>query len=126
MNKESSETDRSFPREARLAKRSEIQRLQRRGKKIHTKSFIIAYEKSSKESSRLALTVSKKVDKRAVVRNTIKRRLRELFRKIRLQLKDNLEVVIIARGSAKECPYSECSRQIIGALKFHKLLKSEQ
>ena len=50
---------------------------------------------------RLGLAVSRKIDKRAVGRNRIKRRLRERFRQLRAQLAPGAYVVV-ARGGAAQ------------------------
>lgn len=109
-------------RTSRIAKRKDISRLQRLGNKIYTRGFILAYKNSIGPSSRIAITVSKKVDKRAVVRNTVKRRLREVFRTLKEQLSQNIDLVIIARKEALECNYDECARQISSALRSKRLL----
>ena len=50
---------------------------------------------------RLGLAVSRKVDKRAVGRNRIKRRLRERFRQLRARLAPGAYVVVARSGAAR-------------------------
>ena len=57
--------------------------------------------------SRYGITVSRHVGK-AVVRNRIKRRLREILRKVNLQ--PGLDFVIIARASAAQADYSKMKK----------------
>ena len=57
--------------------------------------------------SRYGITVSRHVGK-AVVRNKIKRRFREILRKITLQ--PGFDIVIIARASAAKADYSEMKK----------------
>jgi ribonuclease P protein component len=49
--------------------------------------------------SRLGITVSRKVG-RAVVRNRVKRRVREWFRGSRAKLREGIDLVVIGRSSA--------------------------
>ena len=59
----------------------------------------------------LGLTVSKKVGT-AVVRNRVKRRIREWFRRSRAALPQNLELVVIARRGAAEIGMLETEREL--------------
>jgi ribonuclease P protein component len=67
--------------------------------------------------SRLAVAVTTKIDKRAVVRNKIKRRIREVFRTIRADLLRPIDVVVIARRDAQICELNDYRREIVGALR---------
>jgi ribonuclease P protein component len=54
--------------------------MQSNGRKLFTPLALIVVSETEKEISRLGVVVSKRVDKRAVVRNRIKRYFREIFR----------------------------------------------
>ena len=56
-------------------------------------------------TSRLGLTVSSKVGT-AVVRNAVRRRLRELFRKRRDRWPGGMHLVVVARPSAREASFA--------------------
>ena len=78
---------------------------------------------SSQADSRLGLVVSRRVDKRAVVRNRIKRRLREIFRLHRARLTQPLDIVVVARREAATAEFSEIEREVIKALHGRGLLQ---
>lgn len=63
----------------KILKRPEYLRLSQSGKKTQDAFFIIIYAKSASGSPRLGITVSKRVGN-AVVRNRVKRLVREWFR----------------------------------------------
>lgn len=63
--------------------------------------------------TRLGITVSSKVGN-AVLRVQLRRWLRELFRKRRGQLPAGVDLVLIARGSAKDSDYEGLSRAFDG------------
>jgi ribonuclease P protein component len=62
--------------------------------------FTILSRSNSETHGRLGLAVSKRVDKRAVGRNRIKRMIRESFRAHQQQLK-GLDLVVIAKPPAR-------------------------
>lgn len=88
-----------FPKTFRLRKRPEFQRLSRTGKKVHSSNFVIISKANDRGESRLGITVSTKVGN-AVVRNRIKRLVREFFRRHRRELTPGLDILVIARESA--------------------------
>lgn len=50
------------------------------GKRVHSNVANLFYKKSSLQSSRLAIVVSKKISNRAVVRNKVKRQAKAIVR----------------------------------------------
>jgi ribonuclease P protein component len=87
--------DEGFPQGARLKRSVEFQRIQKTGRRFHTKLFVVCYCKKSLSTARFGLTVSRKVGN-AVTRNRVKRWLRESIRKSSHQF-DGLDVVFIAK-----------------------------
>jgi ribonuclease P protein component len=111
-----------LPREARICKRKEILFLQNKGTKIHTKNLVMIFRRRTTGSSRIAITTSKKVDKKAVVRNIAKRRIKEIFRLMRSSMAGSIDILFIARQSIKTCNYRTLENEITSALKQRKLL----
>ena len=106
----------AFGSSARLKKRSEINRCRDTGEKVYSKHFLLLLCEAPEEQSRLGITVTTKIDKRAVVRNRIKRRIREVFRLNRYRLKNPVEIVVVARRDSGEIEYKDFEREILGAL----------
>jgi ribonuclease P protein component len=92
-----------FPKTARLLKRSEFLRISNTGAKFHSANFVVISSANSERESRLGITVSGKVGN-SVIRNRIKRRVREFFRRRRAALRPNVDIVVIARKSAASLP----------------------
>lgn len=101
----------TFDKEVRLRRRSEFLRVQDRGHKITADCLLCLVLPNGRAEglTRLGLTVSTKVGN-AVVRNRIRRRLRELFRLKRANLPRGLDLVFIARPSAAEADWPRLNR----------------
>jgi ribonuclease P protein component len=65
-----------------------------------------AIKPSDEKRRRLGVTVSKRVGN-SVIRNRVKRRIREWFRHAREELPDGSEIVVIARQTARNLSGSE-------------------
>ena len=91
----------SLGKEDRLLRPSEFQRLSEGGKRIDGDYFIVLYAPNSLGRLRLGMTVSKRVG-RAVIRNRVKRSVREHFRQHKGLFSDSYDVNVIAKGSASD------------------------
>jgi ribonuclease P protein component len=92
----------SFAAADRLHRSAEFLRLQRNGVRFQSPHFVLYADNLDieRERSRLGVTVSRKIGN-SVVRNRVKRRVREVFRKaIRAGLPAGTSIVVIARGGA--------------------------
>ena len=103
--------DFSFPKEVRLRRRSEFLRVQDKGHKLTADCLLCLVLPNGRADglTRLGLTVSTKVGP-SVVRNRIRRRLRELFRVRKASLPRGLDMVFIARNSAREADWARIVR----------------
>jgi ribonuclease P protein component len=113
-----------FPKRARLTKHSEFLNLARgRGaRKIHTPHFVVLGKANDKRENRLGITVSSKVGK-AVIRNRIKRLLREFFRRRREALGSSQDTVIIAKKGAGDISFNQVVGELSQALASRGSLK---
>ena len=93
------EASRGFPRGERLRKRREFLAAYDRGAKIPTAYFVLYILENNLPHPRLGITVSRKIGP-AVVRNRIKRQLREIFRKNKSAISPPCDVVVNAKRSA--------------------------
>ena len=87
------------PPGARLRNPADFAALRREGKRFATRHFRTEYRLTPTEDARLGMAVSRRVSKRAVVRNRIRRIVRETFRLRRAEL-PGCDVLLIAQTSA--------------------------
>lgn len=98
-----------FGKEVRLRRRSEFLRVQEKGQKITADCLLALVLPNEFGRTRVGLTVSNKVGN-SVVRNKIRRRLRELYRKRRQLFPKGLDLVVIARNSAAQADFAAMTR----------------
>lgn len=96
----------SFPRTARLLKAGDFAALRGNSKRISARHFLAEFSPNAQSSCRLGQAVSRRVSKRAVDRNRIKRLARESYRHILGDL-PCVDILLIARSSAVKTPSSE-------------------
>ncbi len=98
-----------------LKENREFGRIYRKGKSIAGDCLVLYYRKNNLGINRLGLTVSKKVGK-AVVRNRIRRRIKENLRLLEDQLPLSYDFVIVARVKAAGSDYHKigsCLRYLL-------------
>ena len=91
--------DHSFGKKWRLLRRREFLAVQGRGVKVQTRGFLLLFLPNDLGRPRIGITVSKKVGN-AVVRNRIRRLLREAFRQNKDWFPPSHDCVIVARREA--------------------------
>jgi ribonuclease P protein component len=104
-----------FPKRFRLTKRSEFLTLSRRGNRTHAAHFVILSQPNDTGQCRLGITVTTRVGN-AVIRNRIKRLVREFFRRERSRIPQARDIVVIARRGAEELSLSAVAGELRAAL----------
>ena len=99
-----------------------FRRLYNKGKSAASRSVAVYFRRNGKRENRLGLTVGVKVG-HAVVRNLIRRRLREIYRLSEELLIQGVDIVIVARSAAAKADYHELERELLGLFARLGLLK---
>ena len=81
-----------------------FRRRDQKGRSAAGKYLVIYCRKNGSQENRIGLTVSAKLG-HAVVRNRIRRRLREIYRLHESQFQPGWDIVVVARGRAVDAPY---------------------
>ena len=102
-----------LPREARLRSAGDFAALRHTSGRLGGRCFSVRYRANELGQPRLGLAISKRVSKRAVERNRIKRLVRESFRRIRLEL-PAIDLMVMAREQAAGLPGPELLAELDG------------
>ena len=92
--------------------RTRIPNVIRRGKKIMTSEIKMYFIASREHDSKIAILVSKKIDKRAVVRNKLRRRAREIIHSLLPRTKSSHDIVISFQKGAQNLSFQELKKKL--------------
>ncbi|MGA1846114.1 ribonuclease P protein component [Deferribacter abyssi] len=95
----------TFKRYERLRKKKEFDNVFVNGQWIKGNLINVCYALST--NRKVGFIVSKKISKKAVIRNKVKRRLREIFRLNKYILPNKVHLVVIAKQGVEKVNFSE-------------------
>ena len=107
-----------------MKKNYEFRRLYTKGTSAAAPYLVLYTRKTGKGTSRPGITVSTKVGK-AVVRNRVRRRIREIYRLHEHELQRGTQLVIVARTRAAAASYAQLEQSFMRACEKLSLLKAE-
>lgn len=90
----------AFPKKCRLNTPSEFSRVFSKPKKLYAKGLTVLYIENGLTYARLGMAIAKKHAKRAVIRNKVRRLIRESFREYAINIA-GFDVVILANRLIK-------------------------
>ena len=103
-------------KENRLKKRKQFNWTFKNGASIHAKDLVLIYTSSYAKDYKVGFSVTKKVGK-AVVRNKIKRRLKEIVTKFQDNIAPKHTLVFVAKPSIVDIEFLEIQEQVVSLLK---------
>jgi ribonuclease P protein component len=102
-------------KEARLAASKDFEIVYRKGRAVKNKEFVLYILKKESPGLRIGISVSRKIGP-AVVRNRIKRLIREAFRRNETVMERGYDLVLIARRAAREKSFHEVEKAFIDVI----------
>lgn len=75
-------------------------------------AFILKIKKSDEELSRFAVVVSKRIDKRAVRRNKIRRWVKSSVEELVPSIRGSWQILIIAKNNARDKDFSQIKSEL--------------
>lgn len=107
----------------RIKKNEEFQKVFKNGKSVANRQFVVySLEKKDQQHFRIGLSIGKKIGN-AVMRNQVKRYVRQSFLELKDEVKSEYDYVIIARVPAAKLDFHETKKSLEHVLKVGKVLK---
>jgi len=114
-----------LPKENRLKKKKDFEKLFKEGKSFREKFLVLRINENNLNKNRFGFIVSKKISKKAVTRNKIKRQLREIVREKINDFEKGFDVAILALSGIELKSFKEISQVLGDILKKIKILKHD-
>lgn len=109
----------------RLKKRYQFNYVYKSGEHFSGEHMVLYTASSKTKNIKVGLAVTKKVG-HAVVRNKVRRRLREIIQKQLPNLKQNYNIIIVARENITSASFDELSLEFNKLIKKANLIKNEE
>ena len=104
-----------------LKKNSDFQKVYRQGKSYANRYLVMYVLENHTEGNRLGISVSKKVGN-SVIRHHLTRLIRESYRLHEDMFNNGLDIVVIARGTARDVSFHQISSALKHLGGLHKII----
>jgi len=108
----------------RLKKRYQFNYVYKSGEHFSGEHMVLYVASSKTKNIKVGLAVTKKVG-HAVVRNKVRRRLREIIKKQVPNLKQNNNIIVVARDNITEASFEKLSNEFLKLIKKANLFNEE-
>lgn len=92
------------------------------GPSFNTRFFVLKIDRNGLPHNRFGFIVSKKIDKRSVVRNSLKRKIRSCLEESQERLKPGFDLLFLLKKEAIDKTHLEICSEVNKELKKQKLL----
>ena len=107
-----------------LKKNRDFQKVYRLGKSYANKYLVMYILENHTERNRIGISVSKKVGN-SVIRHHLTRLIRESYRLHEDMFNNGLDIVVVARVSAKGASYHEVESALLHLGRLHKIISTK-
>ena len=111
-----------LPSKNRLKKKKQFKKVFTDGKSFKNEFLVLKINKNGLDYNRFGFIVSKKVSKKAVKRNQVKRRLREIVKKEMTKIKQGFDVILISLAGIEEKNFQEMQKSFLNLIHKSKIL----
>lgn len=112
-----------FAKENRLTKDKDFDNAFKNGRSAYDKTLGLRAVKNNLNVNRFGILISAKISKKAVERNKLKRRIREILKNIVFSDNSGYDIVVIALPGSAQKDFSELEQSLGGVLRKLKLIK---
>lgn len=112
-----------LPKENRLKKEKEFEAVFKGGRTFKGEYIFLRCLANGTDKTKVGFVTSKKVSKLATERNKVKRRMREIVRIRKGEIRDGLSIIVIALPRAIDAGYGDLEKDIANILNREELSK---
>ncbi|HAW50103.1 TPA: ribonuclease P protein component [bacterium] len=114
LQEEGQKEGKGLPLSSVRLKKKEFENIIKNGRKKFSDSLIVYFLKGERDG--FGISISKKIGK-SVVRNKIKRRLREIYRTNKEIIPKNMQIVVVVKNSAISLEYKKLEDLFLSLVK---------
>ena len=111
-----------LPKANRLTKETDFKKIAKGAKPIHSKFFLLKKLSTPEKLVKFGIVISSKISKKAVVRNKIRRQIREVLKENLADIKTGQKVMIVVKDTALNKDFKEIKQDLENLLIKTKLL----
>ena len=112
-----------LPKKHRLRKRKDFERVAEKGKLLTKDFLVLKAAKNNLKLTRVGSVVSRKISRKAVLRNKVKRKLREAVRGNIRKIKLGYDLIFFTKKGIERKSFSEIKKMVEDLLVRAKLFK---
>lgn len=105
----------------RLTKNKDFAKVAQQGQVVFSRALGLKWIKNNLPYSRFGIVVSLKVDKKAVVRNKVKRRIRAVLKENLSKIVKGCDFLILTKPEIKELDYQQIKDKLLNLLERNDL-----
>ncbi len=113
---------RKFPS---IQKNSDFQKIYHDGRSYANRLLVMYVKRQDQEGNRLGVSCSKKIGN-SVVRHTMVRKLREIFRLNNEKLNSGLDIIVVVRKNADAATYQELENAYLELCSRHHIISESK
>lgn len=107
----------------RLKKNIEFREVYDHGRNYWNRNLVLYIKKNGLKKTRVGYTITKKIGN-AVIRNKIRRRMKEIYRLNFYDIKEGYDLIFICKKNTVNLSYKELEKSMIHIMKMARVLKN--
>lgn len=109
-------------RKFRLSLKKDFDQILKSKSKFYSYNFVLRFKKTQNPLSRFAVVASKKVSKKAVIRNRIKRRIVEIIRLNMSKICNGYDIMFFVKSDVSKIEHQKLQEEILLLFKKARIL----
>ena len=108
-----------------LKRQNDFKHVFKKGEVFGNRTFVMYFLKNTLRENRVGIIVSKKISNKAVIRNRIRRQIKEAYRLNEENFLEGYDIILIARESIKKTEYQKIEKSLMHLFYKKSLLRKK-